>query len=137
MCPRPARDAPCRGRRSRNSRGAGCGSLTRGQADQIEKLGKLLAQARILGSGLLDVGLQLQGALQGGPPTILQFRDGQRFDGLRTLQLLDLRECGLIGGVTPALDQYAQVLSALGDRFVLLRLPDASVDRSAVVLDPG
>jgi hypothetical protein len=36
-------------------------------------------------------------------------------------------KCGLIGGVTPALDQYAQVISALGDRFVLLRMPDADV----------
>jgi hypothetical protein len=38
-------------------------------------------------------------------------------------------KCGLIGGVTPALDEYGQVLTALGDRFVLLRLPDADVDR--------
>jgi hypothetical protein len=37
-------------------------------------------------------------------------------------------KCGLIGGVTPALDQFGQVLSALGDRFVLLRMPDANVD---------
>ena len=37
-------------------------------------------------------------------------------------------KCGLIGGVTPALDQYGQVTSALGDRFLLLRLPDANVD---------
>ncbi len=37
-------------------------------------------------------------------------------------------KCGLIGGVTPALDQYGQVTSALGARFVLLRMPDASVD---------
>jgi len=37
-------------------------------------------------------------------------------------------KCGLIGGVTPALDQYGQVLAALGDRFVLLRMPDASVE---------
>lgn len=37
-------------------------------------------------------------------------------------------KCGLIGGVTPALDQYGAVLSALGDRFILLRLPDANVD---------
>jgi hypothetical protein len=37
-------------------------------------------------------------------------------------------KCGLIGGVTPALDQYSQVLTALGDRFVLLRMPDADVD---------
>lgn len=37
-------------------------------------------------------------------------------------------KCGFIGGVTPALDQYGQVVSALGDRFVLLRMPDANVD---------
>ena len=37
-------------------------------------------------------------------------------------------KCGLVGGVTPALDQYGQVVSALGDRFVLLRMPDADVD---------
>jgi hypothetical protein len=37
-------------------------------------------------------------------------------------------KCGLIGGVTPALDQYGQVVSALGDRFILLRMPDANVD---------
>ena len=37
-------------------------------------------------------------------------------------------KCGFVGGVTPALDQYAQVVSALGDRFVLLRMPDANVD---------
>ena len=36
-------------------------------------------------------------------------------------------KCGLIGGVTPALDQYGQVTSALCDRFVLLRMPDADV----------
>jgi hypothetical protein len=37
-------------------------------------------------------------------------------------------KCGLVGGVTPALDQFGQVISALGDRFVLLRMPDANVD---------
>jgi len=37
-------------------------------------------------------------------------------------------KCGLIGGVTPAIDQYGQVTAALGDRFLLLRLPDADVD---------
>ena len=39
-------------------------------------------------------------------------------------------KCGLIGGVTPAIDQYSQVVSALGDRFVLLRMPDAAVGDS-------
>jgi hypothetical protein len=38
-------------------------------------------------------------------------------------------KCGLIGGVTPVLDQYGQVLSALGDRFVLLRMGDADVNQ--------
>jgi hypothetical protein len=38
-------------------------------------------------------------------------------------------KCGFIGGVTPALDQYGQVLTSLGDRFLLLRLPDVSVDK--------
>ncbi len=33
-------------------------------------------------------------------------------------------KCGLIGGVTPALDRYHSVVSALGDRFLLLRLAD-------------
>ncbi|HEY1308456.1 MAG TPA: hypothetical protein VGF24_33130 [Vicinamibacterales bacterium] len=37
-------------------------------------------------------------------------------------------KCGVIGGVTPALDQHAQVMAALGDRFVLLRLPEADVE---------
>ena len=47
-------------------------------------------------------------------------------------------KCGLIGGVTPALDQYGQVLSALGDRFVLLRMPDADVDAFGLAaLDHG
>jgi len=37
-------------------------------------------------------------------------------------------KCGLIGGVTPALDGYGSILNSLGDRFVLLRMPDAKVD---------
>jgi hypothetical protein len=40
-------------------------------------------------------------------------------------------KCGLIGGVTPAIDQYGQVLAALGDRFVMYRMPDASVESCA------
>lgn len=36
-------------------------------------------------------------------------------------------KAGMVGGVTPALDRYAQVTAALGDRFVLLRMPDADV----------
>jgi hypothetical protein len=33
-------------------------------------------------------------------------------------------KCGLLGGVTPAFDGYNAVVSTLGDRFLLLRLPD-------------
>lgn len=33
-------------------------------------------------------------------------------------------KCGFVGGVTPALDGYHSVVSALGDRFLLLRLAD-------------
>ncbi|PZG36825.1 hypothetical protein C1I98_26185, partial [Spongiactinospora gelatinilytica] len=33
-------------------------------------------------------------------------------------------KCGLIGGVTPSIDRYNQVVGALGDRYILLRLPD-------------
>ena len=45
-------------------------------------------------------------------------------------------KCGLIGGVTPSLDRYAGVVTALGDRYVLLRLPDTDPARmSARALD--
>lgn len=37
-------------------------------------------------------------------------------------------KAGLVGAVTPALDRFAQVTAALGDRFVLLRMPDVDVD---------
>jgi len=33
-------------------------------------------------------------------------------------------KCGLIGGVTPVLDRHHAVIAGLGDRFILLRLPD-------------
>jgi hypothetical protein len=33
-------------------------------------------------------------------------------------------KCGFVGGVTPTLDRYSAVINALGDRFLLLRLPD-------------
>jgi len=49
-------------------------------------------------------------------------------DGGRTLHWHG--KCGLIGGVTPALDQYGQVVSHLGDRWVLLRMPDPKVGES-------
>ena len=35
---------------------------------------------------------------------------------------------GLIGGVTPAIDSHALVMGALGERFILLRLPDVDAD---------
>lgn len=44
-------------------------------------------------------------------------------------------KCGLIGGVTPTIDRYAQVVGALGDRYILLRFPDvdpAAMARSAL-----
>ena len=47
-------------------------------------------------------------------------------------------KCGFIGGVTPAIDQYGQVVSALGDRFVLLRMGEANVeDMGAAALRHG
>ena len=33
-------------------------------------------------------------------------------------------KAGMVGAVTPALDRYAAVVAALGDRFLLLRMPD-------------
>jgi hypothetical protein len=39
-------------------------------------------------------------------------------------------KCGLVGGVTPALDRYQSILSALGDRFLLLRLADPDQQES-------
>ena len=43
-------------------------------------------------------------------------------DGGRTLSWSG--KVGLIGGCTPTIDRHHAVLSALGDRFILLRLPD-------------
>ena len=43
-------------------------------------------------------------------------------------RVLDWRgKCGLVGAVTPAYDSYTSVIASLGDRFVLLRLPEAPV----------
>jgi hypothetical protein len=42
-------------------------------------------------------------------------------------------KCGLLGGVTPAFDRYHAVVSTLGDRFLLLRLPDIHPGRAAVM----
>jgi hypothetical protein len=40
-------------------------------------------------------------------------------------------KCGLVGGVTPSFDRYASMVNALGDRFLLLRLPDVEADKQA------
>jgi hypothetical protein len=40
-------------------------------------------------------------------------------------------KCGLVGGVTPSLDRYSAMINALGDRFLLLRLPDVSAAEQA------
>jgi hypothetical protein len=57
-------------------------------------------------------------------------------DGGRVLRWLG--KCGFIGGVTPTFDRYGTVVSALGDRFVLLRLPDVDANAQALsALDNG
>lgn len=33
-------------------------------------------------------------------------------------------KAGMVGGVTPAIDRYGAVIAALGDRFLMLRMPD-------------
>jgi hypothetical protein len=40
-------------------------------------------------------------------------------------------KCGLVGGVTPSFDRYSTITTALGDRFLLLRLPDVSAAEQA------
>lgn len=40
-------------------------------------------------------------------------------------------KCGFIGGVTPSYDRYGAITNALGDRFVLLRLPEVDPDKQA------
>lgn len=47
-------------------------------------------------------------------------------DGGRVLRWAG--KCGFVGGVTPSYDRYGAIVNALGDRFLLLRLPD---------VDPG
>lgn len=49
-------------------------------------------------------------------------------DGARVLHWQG--KCGLIGGVTPTLDKYHAVISQLGDRFLLLRLPEVDPQQS-------
>lgn len=40
-------------------------------------------------------------------------------------------KCGLVGGVTPSFDRYSMIINALGDRFLLLRLPDVDAAEQA------
>ena len=40
-------------------------------------------------------------------------------------------KCGLVGGVTPSFDRYSGIVNALGDRFILLRLPDVAANEQA------
>lgn len=42
-------------------------------------------------------------------------------------------KCGFIGGVTPALDRYHAVVATLGDRFLLLRLPDVDAAKTGTM----
>ncbi|MGI8578869.1 MAG: DUF3854 domain-containing protein [Nocardioidaceae bacterium] len=41
-------------------------------------------------------------------------------------------KCGLVGGVTPSYDRYATIVNTLGDRFLLLRLPDVLAHEQAM-----
>ena len=41
-------------------------------------------------------------------------------------------KCGLVGGVTPSYDRYGTIVNALGDRFVLLRMPDVEAEKQAL-----
>jgi len=50
-------------------------------------------------------------------------------DGGRTLSWQG--KVGLIGGVTPAVDSHHAVMGALGERFLLFRLPDMDADAQA------
>ena len=40
-------------------------------------------------------------------------------------------KCGLVGGVTPSFDRYSVIVNTLGDRFLLLRLPDVDAEKQA------
>jgi hypothetical protein len=40
-------------------------------------------------------------------------------------------KCGLVGGVTPSFDRYSVIVNTLGDRFILLRLPDVDAEKQA------
>jgi hypothetical protein len=41
-------------------------------------------------------------------------------------------KCGFIGGVTPSYDRYSSIVNALGDRYLLLRLPDVDARAQAL-----
>ncbi len=41
-------------------------------------------------------------------------------------------KCGFIGGVTPSYDRYSGVVNQLGDRFMLLRMPDVKAQEQAL-----
>jgi hypothetical protein len=50
-------------------------------------------------------------------------------DGGRTLHWRG--KCGFIGGVTPSYDRYGTIVNTLGDRFLLLRMPDVAAAEQA------
>lgn len=43
-------------------------------------------------------------------------------------------KCGFVGGVTPSYDRYGSIVNALGDRFLLLRLPDVDTEQAWAAL---
>lgn len=40
-------------------------------------------------------------------------------------------KCGFLGGVTPSYDRYGSIVNALGDRYLLLRMPDVAAEKQA------
>ena len=50
-------------------------------------------------------------------------------DGGRTLHWAG--KCGFIGGVTPSYDRYGTIVNTLGDRYLLLRMPDVNAAEQA------
>jgi hypothetical protein len=40
-------------------------------------------------------------------------------------------KCGFVGGVTPSYDRYGSIVNTLGDRYLLLRLPDVDAAKQA------
>jgi hypothetical protein len=51
-------------------------------------------------------------------------------DGGRTLHWSG--KCGFIGGVTPSYDRYVSIVNTLGDRYLLLRLPEVDPGKQAL-----